>query len=288
MFMNYMDFTDDGCMNIYTNGQRLRGRAIFAQGGPRAGFIDNYFMIQAPGGTINCLGTISLTNSNCLPPAWQVVSGPANISSGQGTNQVILQASGNGNVVLRATAGNYISEVTISVTVGVPPTPTIQYVTYYGNEVGLKALYIPNASYNWYEDGVLTEAGASNTYITFVACNVPKSISVEAVNACGTSRKAFKGVSVKCSGAGQYTLSSNPANSNLTIAVSEDKTADASTAQIQEVRIRDNSGYLKTTAKYPKGTKQVNINTSSFKEGIYIIQIFNGRQWSNQQLLIQH
>lgn len=35
MYMNYMDFTDDVCMNMFTKGQRRRARIIFEQGGPR-------------------------------------------------------------------------------------------------------------------------------------------------------------------------------------------------------------------------------------------------------------
>ncbi len=35
MYMNYMDFTSDACMNLFTNGQKTRMRALFAQGGMR-------------------------------------------------------------------------------------------------------------------------------------------------------------------------------------------------------------------------------------------------------------
>ena len=35
MYMNFMDFTDDVCMNMFTNGQRKRARTIFEVGGPR-------------------------------------------------------------------------------------------------------------------------------------------------------------------------------------------------------------------------------------------------------------
>lgn len=39
MYMNYMDFTDDACMNLFTEGQKDRMRALFVTGGPRAGLL---------------------------------------------------------------------------------------------------------------------------------------------------------------------------------------------------------------------------------------------------------
>ncbi len=35
MYMNYMDFTDDACMHLFTTGQKMRMRSLFAAGGAR-------------------------------------------------------------------------------------------------------------------------------------------------------------------------------------------------------------------------------------------------------------
>ena len=39
MFMNFMDFSDDACMNLFTNDQGTAMRSIFAQGQPRNSFL---------------------------------------------------------------------------------------------------------------------------------------------------------------------------------------------------------------------------------------------------------
>jgi hypothetical protein len=40
-FMNYMDYTDDSCMNMFSNGQKDRMRAILVAGGARAALVGN-------------------------------------------------------------------------------------------------------------------------------------------------------------------------------------------------------------------------------------------------------
>ena len=37
MFMNYMDYVDDACMQMFSNGQKARMQALFVSGGARAG-----------------------------------------------------------------------------------------------------------------------------------------------------------------------------------------------------------------------------------------------------------
>ena len=42
MFMNYMDFSDDGCMNMFTIEQKKRMRALFATGNMRNSFLTSF------------------------------------------------------------------------------------------------------------------------------------------------------------------------------------------------------------------------------------------------------
>lgn len=39
MFMNYMDYTDDACMNLFTNGQKARMQSLFSAGGARVSLL---------------------------------------------------------------------------------------------------------------------------------------------------------------------------------------------------------------------------------------------------------
>lgn len=53
MYMNYMDFTSDACINLFTKGQKARMRALFETGGPRNAILlskglDQPFIFESP------------------------------------------------------------------------------------------------------------------------------------------------------------------------------------------------------------------------------------------------
>ncbi len=77
MFMNYMDYTDDNAMNMFTVNQSGRMNALFATGGSRAGLLTS-LGCQAPTtatcGTPTGTTTSSITTSSATL-SWTAVSG---------------------------------------------------------------------------------------------------------------------------------------------------------------------------------------------------------------------
>jgi hypothetical protein len=62
MFMNYMDYTDDACMFMFSAGQKARIDALFITGGSKASLLTS-LGCQAPNGTSSCGTPTSLTAS---------------------------------------------------------------------------------------------------------------------------------------------------------------------------------------------------------------------------------
>lgn len=77
MFMNYMDYTDDGCMNMFTIGQTARIQSLFGSGGSRVGLLTS-LGCQTPStsacGTPSGLASSAITTT-AATVSWSAVSG---------------------------------------------------------------------------------------------------------------------------------------------------------------------------------------------------------------------
>ncbi|MBA3648826.1 MAG: T9SS type A sorting domain-containing protein [Chitinophagales bacterium] len=77
MFMNYMDYTDDNCMNMFTSGQSSRMNSLFASGGARYSITTSLGCTPPSGGscgTPSGLSATSITTSSATLN-WISVSG---------------------------------------------------------------------------------------------------------------------------------------------------------------------------------------------------------------------
>lgn len=301
MFMNYMDYTDNACMNIFTNGQKLRGRALFAAGGPRASFLDNYFKVVQPTATINCSGPVNLINPNCLPVSWSVVSGPGKVI-GTATNQVTVQATSTGSVVVRAIAGNYTSEATVSVNfVGSPATNNT--LIYPSGQRGVDPVslcascgynfvidFVPETlSYTWvlpsgfaFLSGRNTStpsirtSSVDGTYILYCSAN----------NLCTGSWARSLTINVSSGGGQQQRIAvyPNPASNSLTIESIASSISISDTEAVFSAKLVDQFNIEQCSGETKNG--KINLDTRNVKSGLYYLQVKKGLELITQQIVI--
>jgi hypothetical protein len=127
----------------------------------------------------------------------------------------------------------------------------------------------------------ITANGAAFTQTT-------ATVRLSAQGPCGAYTSNFSATAVVSSASSPaFSISPNPAASTVTVnAKSDELNTDAQTGAISEIRIYDMQGNLKKTQKFG-GVTTAQIDVSSLKPDIYIIDVFDGAISERQQLLIQ-
>ncbi|MGQ0737523.1 MAG: M43 family zinc metalloprotease [Bacteroidota bacterium] len=306
MFMNYMDYTNDGCKNIYTVGQALRMRAVFASGGPRFSFIDNYFQISTPVTALcGTTGTVSVKNPNCLPVTWSVASGPVSIIGGQGTNTATLQRTGNGVGVIKASAGGYTDDEPIILGTPQPLTQISVYQQICGDQLQWWLDPVPwteYATYNWSIaeafGGPVVNTGQSASGPYYVALNCTPSsvwdISVTPQNVCGLSTTYTATFSnpcgENCGGGGTYRMitNPNPASNQLTVTIHKPSNVISAkeTDMVQFEIVDPVSGYTLRRWQLRNNQLRFTLDLSNIKNGVYFLNALIGKNRISNKIII--
>ncbi len=156
MFMNYMDYTNDACMNLFTQGQADRMLALFSPGGARRSFVDCSTLLLAchnhPGGI-----HVSGSSTICTEETYTLSGVPSGhtITWTKSSNLTYISGQNTANYTVKATpntAGSMWVEAAVSGPCGVMTfrknlfivVPEID-VTFYG-----ETNVCPNEFY-WYD-----------------------------------------------------------------------------------------------------------------------------------------
>jgi hypothetical protein len=122
MVQNYMDYSDDACMNLFTLGQKNRMQALFATGGARVGLLSS-LGCSAPGTTTPTYCASNATNSSL---EWI-----SNVKLGTINNTTTASTGGYGNFTTISTNLTKGASSTITLTPGYASSVYSEYFKVY-------------------------------------------------------------------------------------------------------------------------------------------------------------
>ena len=319
MFMNYMDYSADRFMNMFTNDQRIRMRAVFADGGPRRGFIDNYFRVvnDHHGCTFSAVHVITPFCEAQTNITWQF-AGPIIGSSGNQVRTVFSNSStANGVGTVTASWGNYTTSVDVAIGYGaessyIVPTCNNDYTTAYPMSDGANTIVCPNSGMV----GELQFSGATgpalsmtlvstnSSYVSFNAngnnfylymSDLYSFAQIQAVipTICGNRTVNYYFFANIPNGPNPYfyRVSPNPASNNITVSASRTVNGTASrviNSYEYEAQVFNAFGQLMQKKKNLRGEGEVEINVANFPSNqFYIVKLISGTDVQTQRFFKQ-
>ncbi|NOU16757.1 MAG: T9SS type A sorting domain-containing protein [Bacteroidales bacterium] len=264
------------------------------------------------GSSLICSSSTPFTTINLPAFASSVTwnqSGNLISTSGQSTNSYYLRSNGSGNGWVSASFNSGCGDV---------PVPTAYYVTVGSPVPGAIAIEFDAPprrftatidgvatanTYKWYLDGVLKYTTPSTSVIfqrQLNNCGHVYYVDVVEENACGVSSISHtETVEDPCYYG--FTISPNPASDNITLTIGS---ADNASSMISSptgtktltskyistkaytIRVLDSFGALKVTLN--RSGETVTLPVENLDNGIYVVEITDGKNVYRQQLVIKH
>jgi hypothetical protein len=288
MVMNFMDYTDDACMNMFTNDQRDRMRANISTGGSRASLIS---LASITGSSIFCSNTSFSVPSNSGTTFTWDVTGSATLVSGQGTNSITVSPSGSGSATISVRAQGLCISRTVHVgaptVTGVKLNGTLTSNGYFcaGSLQHLEVVTTTASSYSW---SVTSGSAGNNGFIYGPTNQITaefndytaeySTIQVQATNACGTTNSGISLISQNCFL--KYVIFPNPAKNLLSVEFesldalpyevklySEKSTISVKNFLVQEMHLQNKLN-----------NKKLEIEVSELPRGIYYLHVIKDKE----------
>lgn len=128
----------------------------------------------------------------------------------------------------------------------------------------------------------------SNASSTYVDVTGGGTVKLTYTDLCGTTRTDGVTVYSNCRSGFGFAVTPNPTQDNVKVSSdNQTLTKNSSPNLIYAIKITDRFGIIRKSFEYKPGIGSVNISVSDLNSGLYLIAVFDGTNWSNQQLVVQ-
>ena len=292
MFMNYMDYVDDGCMQMFSSGQGDRMDALFATGGSRVSLLSSQGGV-APG--------TSPTPTPTPTPSVVYCASQGNAAS-QYIDYIklgsISRTSGND--------GGYYDGTALSTSVAAGSSQTISFSAGFASKAAtmyfdVYADWNQNGSFGDAGETLVVAAGSTSKATRTATFTVPTTATAgstrlrvvmstnSATASCGTySAGETEDYTLTVTGGAatrlgsptdHYTIYPNPATDVLTI----ERPASADASRPLRVHVYDLRGA--EVADLPLANDQLRVST--LRQGVYLLTVSDGTTTAHQRFVKQ-